>query len=701
MRHILFTLFALTLAIPAFSQSREEKKHADGSPYAVITDENQMRGVEVNGKLIIPCQYKYISANGGIYECQTEDAKVFFDGNGQQLCSLPSDHWVTMLTDKDNKARFMVADVANKQGVLDLHGHLILPYKYSYVALTQTEDGDFFEVTQYDNHQGVYTTSGEEIIPCIYDVVHYWRGYFAIQKDGFGGLCNPKGKVIVPADTYDHVTYMNHSIPYFLVIKGMYNGILDMDGKVLLPANRYNYASLMINGEFTVCIGNRGGICDSSGIEKFISDEYSNIYYTERNGIPAWCYKHGQAGYVLKDLQGNIIEEEKPTVKRETKSDEGFTYVEVTDVTGLQGIETASGKTLIPANYSRVFYSSGSFSVYSEDGGYGIYDANGKMLIEPNRGYTLPVTKLENYFLVEKGNYSGIADLNGKEVIAPDTYQSISQLSNGMYLVKKGNLFGVVNKAGKVIVPVKYHKCDLNYNDHHYEVGMNGLRGVCDLQGREILPPQFTDISFSEKDKYHAFDTYYVKNGEKCGMYKGDGDIIFPVSDYEYVDYDTFNAEDYGYDFLIEARDKTVGGTKVFFDLNLNPVNESIKEAEKRRNELWEQAEDAFHSGNYASARDLYEQAGNIRWEADLAYNLGVCHYKLKNYSKAVEAADQCIKLGPSDTTRVDAYNLKGKCQRQVDNPGAKSYSDRDMLVDIAKSAYKLYRNYRKFKKTF
>lgn len=704
MKRILFTLIALAMAIPVFSQTREEKKLDDGTPYTLVTDANRLRGVEVNGKLIIPCQYQYISALGDVYQCEVEDAKFYFDSNGNQLFSLTKDHWVRPLTNKDKKTMFLVDDVSGKAGVLDLHGHMVLPYNYTYISLQQTPDGDFFEVSKHDNYQGAYTTNGEEVIPCQYDMVHYWNGYFAIQKDAYAGMCDPKGKVIVPADTYDHVTYLNHSIPYFLVGKGMYKGILDTQGKVLLPANRYNYASLMINGEFTVGLGDKGGICDASGNEKFISDEYTNIYYTERTGLPAYCYKKGQAGYVLKDFQGNVIEEEKPTVKRETKTDGGFTYVAVTDVTGLEGIETTSGKTLIPAKYSRIFYSDGTFSVYSEGGGYGLYDSKGKVLIEANRGYTLPITNLQKYYLVEKGNYSGIADLNGNEVIAPDRYQSIRQLDNGMFLVKKGNLYGVINKSGKEIMPVKYHKCDLYYDGHHYETQMNGLHGICDLQGREILPPQFTDISFSEKDKYHPFDTYYVKNGQKCGMYKSNGEILFPVSAYEYVDYDTFHAEDYGYDFLIEARDKTVGGTKVFFDLNLNPVNESTKEAEKRRNELWEQAEEAFHAGKYSTACELYEQAGNIRWEADLAYNVSVCHYKLKNYSKAVEAADRCIQLGPSDTTRVDAYNLKGKCQNYatgVSGGSSKSYSDRDMLVDIAKSAYKLYRDYRKFRKTF
>lgn len=703
----MITFVALALAIPAFAQSREEKKLADGTPYTLVKDDNRNYGVERDGRMIIPVQYRSIYTLGDLFQCNTQNEKIICDKDGSQLFSLPDDHYPGALTDKDKHTHFLEVRVAGIVGIVDLQGKLVLPYANRYVYYEAKPEGEFFHVIRTDNFHGLYSVKGDVIIPCEYNQLAYVNGYYTVIKDNFAGVFDTKGKMLVAPDTYQFATCFNYGVPYIVVKKGEYSGIIDTEGRLRIPATRYDRASMLLNGQFSVGLGIQVGICDAAGNEQFLTDEYTYISVVEKDGQFLWKYGQG-TGYTLKDMQGNVVEQKKAEPKRETKSDGGFSFVDFTDVTGLCGVETTNGKTLIPPKYSYFWYYDGYFNVYAPRGGYGVFDSKGKMIVDPSRGYT-SVSKVGDYYRIKRGNYEGMADSNGREIIAPNKYNSINLLSNGNFQVKIGNLLGVIDKNCREIVPVKYHDCGLHYQGKYYEVEINCRKGICDLQGREVIPPMFTDISFYEKGDYAPFDSYRVSNGKKEGIFKANGDIVFPVASYDYVRFNKIFAKDYGRDWVIEARDVEFHpSTVMYYDLDLTPLDDSVKEAEKRRNDLWEQAEDAFHAGNYASARDLYEQAGNIRWEADLAYNLGVCHYKLKNYSKAVEAADRCIQLGPSDSTRVDAYNLKGNCQNYVSSSSStasesssKTYSDRDALVDIAKSAYKLYRSYRKFRKTF
>ena len=131
-------------------------------------------------------------------------------------------------------------------GAIDTTGKLVIPMKYSDIAI---EGSEGFYMAERDNKWGVVSyRTGEETSEFIYDGKTYncyhW-GMFAFTKDGKGGVVDPYGKVILPFeyDKEDNVPFIESLTPHLLAVRK--NGqwmVVNRQNEIVIPPMPYQIA---------------------------------------------------------------------------------------------------------------------------------------------------------------------------------------------------------------------------------------------------------------------------------------------------------------------------------------------------------------------------------------------------------------------------------------------------------------------------
>lgn len=132
----------------------------------------------------------------------------------------------------------------------------------------------------------------------------------------------------------------------------------------------------------------------------------------------------------------------------------------------------ADGNTIIPdkkyiyikpLNYDRscdeVLY-----KAETEDG-IDLYDAKGTQI--SNVGTTDFYGCTEGLINVRKGDFSGIIDTKGKEIIPAD-YEFVSIEKDGLFVAANNDKKGVINTDDKMIIPFRYNRIDVVNRDSIY-----------------------------------------------------------------------------------------------------------------------------------------------------------------------------------------------------------------------------------------
>ncbi len=177
----------------------------------------------------------------------------------------------------------------------------------------------------------------------------------------------------------------------------------------------------------------------------------------------------------------------------------------------------------------------------------GICDLNGRELMAPDKYNSVIYYKKDGYYNLMSGDKAGVCDLSGKVIITPDKYNTVYK-SGDCYTVVKGDKMGLCDLKGKEIIsPVKYNT--VYKAGDYYMVKIGDKMGLCDLKGKEIISPvKYTDINtYCVKDGF-----YEVKRGDKMGLLDLTGkEIISPT---KYTDISTYYVKD-GY-YQVKTGDK-------------------------------------------------------------------------------------------------------------------------------------------------
>lgn len=267
------------------------------------------------------------------------------------------------------------------------------------------------------------------------------------------------------------VTRDTLSTPYYHVRRSKKEGLFDRNGDQIIPMGKYSRIECTTMA-FKVFIGDEVGICALDGTE-LIHPEFQDIttlenitglYKVKENGL--WGLVDSTSHVIIKPGMYDNIE-----ICR-------FRYdYEIDEIKPDYFIVTRKGKK-------------------------GVCDRNGELLIKPT--YT-NIDYIGNSFAVWKGSsYYGICNITGKEIIAPDKYQSVglTEYSDNYYVEDFDDLWGICNPDGKEIIPTVYQYID-NTEDGYYTVMDNsGLYGIFDHNGKQLLKCKYYGISYDGKYFY-------------------------------------------------------------------------------------------------------------------------------------------------------------------------------------------------------
>lgn len=204
---------------------------------------------------------------------------------------------------------------------------------------------------------------------------------------------------------------------------------------------------------------------------------------------------------------------------------------------GYKGIASLDGKIIIPANkYHEVFrygdHISGhySFMVYTEDGNQsGVCDLNGKEIIRTNHYQTFgPAEGITTFYNIYTGSSYGKIDLKGNIIERPNPILTKTPIlvENNTYQIvcNEGNKYGMVDSLNRVIVPVKYDKLAVLGSTKYITVWKGNHMGLYNAKGKCIVPTESKYINVAElEDAIMA-----ITERKTRALYSKDGKLIAP-----------------------------------------------------------------------------------------------------------------------------------------------------------------------------
>lgn len=348
-----------------------------------------------------------------------------------------------------------------------------MKYLYLLLALLSalSAQAQITEARKGENKKwGFVDASGKWIIPPKYEYATWYKegkcGKFSSEESYFiQGAIDQWGKILIPC-RYKGVRYYEG---YFYIEQELNDnvdleGVCDMNGKVIIPCKDYTHVHY-----------------------------YDGYFYTERKiskdkTLQGICDLNGKVIIPCRDYTDIIIKDDGTfSVKSETGSK---TY---------QGILDREGKVLISCHYDEVYFNSNDKVYYmTKDGKQGVADMQGKVLI-PCRYEN--IFWYDNYYVLQDGNYHGIATLTGKVIVEPDKYISIIRYDS-YYMAKgeKDNSYAILDKNGKEILPLTTRYLQVGYTGE--DTFAVCVKGKADKKlwgywggGRELVTPQYDQVT--------------------------------------------------------------------------------------------------------------------------------------------------------------------------------------------------------------
>ena len=265
------------------------------------------------GKIIIPCQYSSIHQHRGYFYVEKELSKeVTIEGvcDKQGNVIIPCREYNDVSYNSSDNYFSVKKEVGGTtyEGVIDMQGKLIIPCEY-------TEVGRVLDAPQYYLHkgtkEGLADLQGNIIFPCIYDNLFPFQGIYMLENNGYQGVADLSGKIIIEPNRYKSITCWD-SNKYYIVSddsKGQ-KGILDEVGKELLPLTDI-YDNVQYAGEDVFRVETKGEVGGKTiskygywgGGRELIAPQYDKV--SDFQGGVATVTLNGQAKIIknpLKDI---------------------------------------------------------------------------------------------------------------------------------------------------------------------------------------------------------------------------------------------------------------------------------------------------------------------------------------------------------------------------------------------------------------
>jgi hypothetical protein len=155
-------------------------------------------------------------------------------------------------------------------------------------------------------------------------------------------------------------------------------------------------------------------------------------------------------------------------------------------------------------------------------GKMGLVNANGQIIIPPK--YDLIYCIPGGFAKIKEGEFWGLIDSTGKELIPP-IYQEIRNPKPGGFAgFKKDGLWGIIKFDGTITVQPKYN--DLGEGNSYFneavdttskgfKVNLGGNYGIVDENGKELIPIKYSMLGYSSNGITPA---YFKLDTTKTGL---------------------------------------------------------------------------------------------------------------------------------------------------------------------------------------
>lgn len=546
-------------------------------------------------------------------------------------------------------------------GVENAKGKVIIPAQFSYINY---ENGSF-TVKNLSGYIGKYTKKGNVIFPPIkYGAVSDLAGIedspFIVFSDHYG-VVDRKGNVLLD-DIYTGIYTIgdNQTGYHFLLRKDGFTGVADKKGKILIAPDKYNSIGRNIgeDGKITFIYsiyGGGSGVCNEKG-ELIIHTDY---FLTVPKGKGKDAYYEifdGNASGKM-DLNGNIIipiSGKKSAMINQVES-EGKTYSIWRDKNNKCFVKNSDGNIIIEPTYDIIGFSNNHFTVWN--GQYmGLINNKGKVIISTDKHFTA-IGALDKYVIaISLDDKQAIYGYDGKQIFPAihknailDVKKIYSDNDSIVAFRDAIGCWGVKDLKGNVLVQpiyddVGYLESDLGF---YFYVFKNGKVGLQDLYGNLIFEPEYKKITIST-DKNNPF--FFINTGY-IGIADLEGNTIINPEMFEKITFSPKNKQFIG----------TVGKRRCVFSNTGKLLSDNQRQVQKE--EYIDLADIEFDKRNYKKAAELYGKAIAVSPSASLYFNRGVSYYNASKYYEAIADFNKTLDSNPSDRLRDRSLDLIGKAE--------------------------------------
>lgn len=618
MKRLILYIYLMLFSLFGYSQTRRAYSFYNGQSAFIVSDDGISFGVEnTKGDIIVPKEKKSITFVGNLIFCEgkvgeSSNTYALYNYKGECLVNHKK-AWNTIQPKKVGEKEWIFC--CKESDYCDIYNHngsIIYRYK------TEKDSQGFYSVKDLISNRVI-------IEPGKYTDVDFSGDFILVKWGQKQGVLKLDGSIIIPPKRYGTIIvdgkYFTRGFRAYFSSVGSKGtcAYYNSNGKCVFVPQKYVNITQMDNGLYRVVKDGRAFIVDSLDNVK-ISTKYQDIgLRTDKEGNLYYLTLLG-GQYGKLDINGAIIEEPKLIEKKVQKSGENFSYIELMNNQGLYGISNAAGKILIQPQYEVVAYKEKGHKgfILRKNGYEGFADINGNTLI-PCDKYNFINVGYPDLFIVEKDGRMGICNNNGVETVPP-IYDNITELNN-LIIAQIGLMRGVIDQKGNVLLPFNFTKIRTDEETGNYNVDFFGKTGIYDRNSKIIVPPVYDKVYpfnlfiwGNELTVDGPFDYYYnVSNGEYKGIYTLDGQMLFPADKYKNVSIGKGDVETrFQAEWFIEAyNDRTQ--IVYYYDFNGNLLYE-----EKSNSELF-----------------------------DKERNNAVIEYRNKDYKKSIEYCDHALSLRP------------------------------------------------------
>lgn len=315
------------------------------------------------------------------------------------------------------------------------------------------------------------------------DFVNFKKGFIRITDgDHEKGVADLHGNVLLPPD------YM--TVEYFpeidrAIISDFSNPIFKLAFSAAPPA-AWPAMEWML---FTAVVDEDGNEIRSFDSDVYVGRLRGHIGYYMVKDDPAPRPKHYFSLITGEDLDASRVE--------------AVAGLHIFQNNERAGLETVTGKVLIPAMYAELIRINSKLFIARKadtwDNGYGVINRHNEIVIPFQ--YDDLETAGHNRLRVGKNGLYGLIDWQGNIVIDLVYDRGLYFGPDGFAEVSRNGHSGVINTAGEVVVPTRYEGLIFNTRalgetrKIYFEVKKESLKGLYSATGELLVPPKYGSLS--------------------------------------------------------------------------------------------------------------------------------------------------------------------------------------------------------------